>query len=102
MLKAVEAAGGLAVVFNGNRYALPCGTVGVASASLLNLLPALRIWVDHGREALRRAVLSSDLCPLEGDAAYHWLVNAPDLEEVVRVHSAARKRARGEAAGSLG
>jgi energy-converting hydrogenase A subunit R len=102
MLKAVEAAGGLAVVFNGNRYALPCGTVGVASVSLLNLLPVLRIWVDHGREALRKAVASSDLTAQEGEAAYHWLVNAPNLDEIVRVHGGARRRARGERAGSLG
>jgi energy-converting hydrogenase A subunit R len=102
MLKAVEAAGGLAIVFNGNRYALPFGTVGVASASLLNLLPVLRTWVDDGREALRRAVLNSDLSPQEGDAAYHWLVNCPNVDEVVGTHAAARKRARGEGAGSLG
>jgi energy-converting hydrogenase A subunit R len=102
MLKAVEAAGGLAIVFNGNRYALPSGTVGVASVSLLNLLPVLRTWVDHGREALRKAILSSDLGPQQGDAAYHWLVNCPDLEEATRAHGAARKMARGEGAGSLG
>lgn len=102
MLKAVEAAGGLAIVFNGNRYALPFGTVGVASISLLNLLPVLHTWVEHGREALRKAVQRSDVSPREGDAAYHWLVNAPDLEEVIRVHGVARKRARGEGAGSLG
>jgi len=102
MLKAVEAAGGLSIVFNGNQYALPYGTVGVASVSLLNLLPVLRTWVDHGREALRKAILSSDLGPQEGDAAYHWLVNCPDLEEVASVHAVARKRARGKGAGSLG
>jgi energy-converting hydrogenase A subunit R len=102
MLKAVEAAGGLSIVFNGNRYALPFGTVGVASVSLLNLLPVLRTWVEHGREALRKAVQCSDLSPEVGDAAYDWLVNCPHLEEVVGVHSVARKRARGEGAGSLG
>jgi len=102
MLKAVEAAGGLSIVFNGNRYALPYGTVGVASVSLLNLLPVLKTWLGQGREALRKAVLSSGLSPQEGDAAYHWLVNRPNLEEVASVHGVARKRARGEGAGSLG
>ena len=102
MLKAVEAAGGLSIVFNGNQYALPYGTVGVASVSLLNLLPVLRTWVDQGREALRRAVLCSDVRAPEGDAVYHWLVNCPDPEELASVHAVARKRARGEGAGSLG
>ena len=102
MLKAVEAAGGLSIVFNGNRYALPFGTVGVASVSLLNLLPVLETWLSQGREALRKAVLSSGLSPQDGEAAYHWLVNCPDLEEAASVHGVARKRARGEGAGSLG
>lgn len=102
MLRVVEAAGGLAVVFNGNRYALPYGTVGVASASLMNVLPVLHTWLDGGREPLRRAVLSSALQPQEGEAAYHWLVGSSDIDEVAEVHGAARKRARGLAAGSLG
>jgi energy-converting hydrogenase A subunit R len=102
MLKAVEAAGGLAIVFNGNRYALPFGTVGVASVSLMNLLPVLDVWLDQGREALRKAVLASDLRPPDGEAAYHWLVSSRDLEDAARVHGEARKRARGLGAGSLG
>jgi energy-converting hydrogenase A subunit R len=102
MLKVAEAAGGLAVVFNGNRYALPYGTVGVASASLMNVLPVLETWLDGGREALRRAILSSRLSAREGEAAYHWLVSASDLDEVAQAHAASRKAARGRAAASLG
>lgn len=102
MLKAVEAAGGLSIVFNGNRYALPFGTVGVASVSLLNVLPVLQVWLDQGREALRKAVLSSHLSPPDGRAAYHWLVSLGDLEEAVTAHGRVRKMARGEGAGSLG
>lgn len=102
MLKAVEAAGGLSIVFNGNRYALPFGTVGVASVSLMNLLPALQTWLEHGREALRTAILSSNLSPQDGEANYHWLVNSSNLEDIVKVHETSRKRARGRAAGSIG
>lgn len=102
MLKVVEAAGGLAIVFNGNRYALPFGTVGVASVSLMNVLPVLRVWLDGGREMLRRAILSSEVSPQDGEAAYHWLVNSSNLEDIAEIHGVARKRARGEAAGSLG
>jgi len=102
MLKAVEAAGGLSVVFNGNRYALPFGTVGVASVSLMNVLPVLRVWLDGGREALRRAISSSELSPHDGEATYHWLVNSSDLEDVARIHGTARREARGRATGDLG
>jgi energy-converting hydrogenase A subunit R len=102
MLKAVEAAGGLSIVFNGNRYALPFGTAGVASADLMNLLPVLRVWLDGGREALRRAIVSSELRPKSGEATYHWLVNSSDVEEVAKIHGDARRRARGQAAGTLG
>jgi energy-converting hydrogenase A subunit R len=102
MLRVVEAAGGLSIVFNGNRYALPFGTVGVASVGLTNVLPVLRTWLEGGREALRRAVLSAQLSPEDGEATYHWLVNSSDLEEVANIHGTARRRARGQAAGSLG
>ncbi len=102
MLKAVEAAGGLSIVFNGNRYALPFGTVGAASISLMNVLPILQLWLGQGREPLRKAILSADLKPVDGEAAYHWLVNCPNLEEIVTVHARSRKLARGEAAGTLG
>jgi predicted HAD superfamily phosphohydrolase len=102
MLKAIEAAGGLSVVFNGNRYALPFGTVGVASVSLMNVLPVLRVWLDGGREALRRAISSSELSPHDGEATYHWLVNSSDLEDVAKIHGTARREARGRAAGNLG
>jgi len=51
---------------------------------------------------LRKAILPSDLSAQDGEAAYHWLVNAPNMDEIVRVHGAARRRARGEGAGSLG
>ena len=44
MLTAVRIAGGLAVVFNGNRYALECGNVGVASLSLTDVLPLVEAW----------------------------------------------------------
>jgi energy-converting hydrogenase A subunit R len=102
MLKAVEAAGGLSIVFNGNRYALPFGTVGVASVDLMNVLPALRVWLDGGRETLRRAILSSELRPKSGEATYHWLVNSASLEEIAKIHGTARRKARGQAAGTLG
>ena len=102
MLKVVEAAGGLSIVFNGNRYALPFGTVGVASVGLMNVLPVLRVWLDGGREALRRAISSSELSPQDGEATYHWLVNSSNLEDVAKVHATSRRRARGQAAGNLG
>jgi predicted HAD superfamily phosphohydrolase len=68
----------------------------------MNLLPALQTWLEHGREALRTAILSSNLSPQDGEAIYHWLVNSSNLEDIVKVHETSRKRARGRAASSIG
>lgn len=54
MLKAVKEAGGLAIVFNGNEYALPYGTVGLASANLMDLKKILDVWLKGGRQAVKR------------------------------------------------
>jgi hypothetical protein len=66
------------------------------------VLPVLDVWLDGGREALRRAIASSELSPQGGEATYHWLVNSSDLEDIAKIHGAARRRARGQAAGTLG
>ncbi|MBC8511903.1 MAG: hypothetical protein H8D32_02855, partial [Dehalococcoidia bacterium] len=44
MLQAVDNAGGLAIAFNANEYALPYSTMGLASTHLDDLLPVLEAW----------------------------------------------------------
>lgn len=61
MLKAVKEAGGLAIVFNGNKYALPYGTIGVASATLMGIKEILAAWLQGGLKAVKKAHHCEDL-----------------------------------------
>ncbi len=100
MLTTIRDAGGLAVVFNGNQYALDCGTVGVASMSLAALLPLLRVWESGGLEGASDFVsrLAKDV--EEPGAHYHWLAGV-DIAEALGVHARFRRLVR-EAAAELG
>lgn len=51
MLREVAAQNGLAVVFNGNEYAVPYATVGLASADIRFLYLLCRAFVRGGKEA---------------------------------------------------
>lgn len=102
MLRAVEAAGGLAIVFNGNQYALPHGTVAVASLNLYDLWPLFRAWLEEGRKGVREYVTRA---PQEGEGPYyHWLVGRSlgELEEIGNVHKQIRSLLRGKAVAKLG
>lgn len=50
MLEAVRRENGAAVVFNGNRYALPYGNIGLACSSMLPLLVVLNAFAMGGTE----------------------------------------------------
>ncbi|GAI69181.1 unnamed protein product, partial [marine sediment metagenome] len=52
MLRAVNKAGGLAIAFNANEYALPYSTMGLASTSLDDLWIALKAWEKGGFQAV--------------------------------------------------
>lgn len=98
MLKAVEAGGGLAVVFNGNAYALSYGTCSLATTDMRNLHNLLDLWIQGGREKVRQEVkirYDSGKEPF-----YHWLVGkeASEIQEIVEVHKETRNLVRGRAA----
>jgi len=100
MLTSVRIAEGLAAVFNGNRYALECGNVGVASMSLADVLPLVKAWEDSGLDGARRFI-SREARPRDADGPhYHWLAGR-DLADAVDVHARFRRLVR-QAAASLG
>jgi len=100
VLAAVRDAGGLAIVLNGNRYAMECGNVGVASLSLMNVLPLVKAWEDGGLDGARQFV-SREAKPPDADGPhYHWLAH-PDIAEAIEVHARFRRLAR-QAAAALG
>lgn len=99
MLKTVHESGGLAIVFNGNEYAIPYGTVAVASHSLLDLLPVFEYWEDGGRAKAINFV--KGLEKTDKPPHYHYLGDKKDFRSIIEIHKNIRKLVRGEA-GKLG
>lgn len=102
MLQVVEEAGGLAIAFNANEYALPYSTMSLASTMLSDLTEVLEAWHKGRRRAVEKIVKAKEKRGGTGDRGhFHWLSGRKDIDEVVKIH----KRIRGvvrEEAGKLG
>jgi len=102
MLQAVEAANGLAIVFNGNEYALPYATMGLASTLISDLIEVLEAWQKGGRDGVEKLVRQKEKAGGAGDRGYfHWLSGRKNIDEVIKIHKRIRKLVR-EEAGKLG
>ena len=102
MLQAVEEAGGLAVAFNANEYALPYSTIGLASTHLNDLRPVLEAWQKGKRSAVQKLVRVKEKARASGDRNYfHWLAGIEDLSVPLEIHTRIRRVVR-EGAAKLG
>lgn len=102
MLQAVEEAGGLAIAFNANQYALPYATMGLASTLISDLQEILEAWQKEGRAAAERVVKYKEKWAVKGDTNnFHWLSGREDIKDIIEVHKRIRKLVR-EEAGKLG
>lgn len=97
MLKKVKESAGLAIVFNGNEFAVPHASVGVASTTLRLILPITSAFLKGGRVEAIKVVKN-----LESEK-YSCLENAnkKKLEQVINTHKRYRMLVRGQA-GKLG
>ncbi len=99
MLQAVDEAGGLAVAFNANEYALPYATMGLASTNLDDLDVALKAWEEGGRQAVEKVVKEMERAGGEGERNhFHWLSGREDLEQPLSIHKRVRGIVRRQAA----
>ena len=99
MLSAVDKAGGLAVAFNANSYALSVATVGLASTNLMDILPLTRAWGDEGRSGTESFVREAETKGGEADREhFFWLSGREDLSVPIETHSRIRYVVRAEAA----
>jgi energy-converting hydrogenase A subunit R len=99
MLQAVEQAGGLAIAFNANEYALPYATIGLASTHLDDLKPVLEAWEKGKRSAVEKLVREKEKAGGNGDRNYfHWLAGIKSIEAPLEVHKRIRSIVREEAA----
>ena len=102
MLEAVNSAGGLAIAFNANEYALPFATVGLASTNIGDLKPILDAWQEGGKDAVQRIVREKEKEGQKGDRGnFQWLEGRIDIEQPLQVHKRIRRIVR-EEAGKLG
>ncbi|HEX7363822.1 MAG TPA: hypothetical protein VF366_01495 [Dehalococcoidia bacterium] len=99
MLQAVDQAGGLAVAFNANEYALPYATIGLASTHLDDLKPVLEAWHKGKRPAVDKLVREREKAGGSDDRNYfHWLSGIKSIEAPLKVHKRIRRILREEAA----
>jgi energy-converting hydrogenase A subunit R len=99
MLQAVDQAGGLAVAFNANEYALPYATVGLASTHIDDMRSVLEAWKKGKRPAVERLVREKEKAGGNNDRSYfHWLDGNKSLAEPLKVHKRIRRIVREEAA----
>lgn len=95
MLDAVNKAGGLSIAFNGNEYAIPKATMGLATTNMLDLLNILAYWKDNSRDA---AVAAFKDVKVKKEPYIHVLLDRDNFDDVIEVHKKVRKKVRGRAA----
>ncbi|HEY54883.1 MAG TPA: hypothetical protein G4N91_01190 [Dehalococcoidia bacterium] len=99
MLQAVEEAGGLAIAFNANEYALPYATMSLASTLISDLQRVMEPWQKSDRRWLERVVKYEERLGGKDERNYfHWLSGRKDLDDVIEIHKRIRKLVREEAA----
>ena len=97
MLDAVNKAGGLAIAFNANEYALPYSTLGLASTHLSDLSTVLDAWEKGGRKRVEEVVKRKEKAGGKGNREhFHWL--AGDWQKALQIHHQTRRLVREEAA----
>ncbi len=95
MLKAVNEVEGLAIAFNGNDYAIPHATVGIATTNMKDMKVILNQWEQGGREGVINAFADRED---KKEPFIHVIIGREDLNEVIEVHKKIRNGMRGRAA----
>jgi energy-converting hydrogenase A subunit R len=99
MLQAVNTAGGLAIAFNANEYALKYAAMSLASISLDDLWIALEAWEKGGRQIVERVVKEREKAGGTGDREwFHWIAGTKDITRALEIHKRIRRLVREEAA----
>jgi energy-converting hydrogenase A subunit R len=95
MLQATNEAGGLAVAFNANKYAIPYATLGLATTNMMDLLPIISKWDESGRAA----VIKSNLERKDKKEPFiHVILERENFDDIIEIHKKIRNEVRGRAA----
>lgn len=102
MLQTVDEAGGLAIAFNANKYALPYATMSLASTHISDLTEVLQAWQKGQRKEAEKIVRGKEKAGGTKDRNhFHWLAGRKDIDDVIETHQRLRRQVR-EEAGKLG
>ena len=102
MLREVDHAGGLAIAFNANQYALPYATMSLASTAISDLIPVLEAWQTSSRGGTEKVVREKEKAGGKENRDYfHWLADKKDINDIITLHKRVRRLVR-EKAGKLG
>lgn len=92
---------GIGIVFNGNEYIIPFGTIGLASTNIYDLKPLIEI-IDSSNfnlQSIKHWITQKEKHFGETlNDNFSWLVNKSDLSNVIAVHKKIRKIVRHSAA----
>lgn len=106
MAQVVEAAGGIALAWNANWYALPWCSCGVAAVDARVVRPLFQTWREEGRAAVREFVESApEPEDVEVGPWYHWLAGRDEefkKSVVLPIHKKLRTVCRGAEVAKLG
>ncbi|MEE9151059.1 MAG: hypothetical protein V3U20_04400 [Thermoplasmata archaeon] len=95
MLKTVNDAGGLAIAFNGNEYAIPYATIGIATTNMMDMRMILEQWKEEGREGVIKTFAERKD---KKEPYIHILADRENFDDVISVHKDVRNIVRGRAA----
>ena len=102
MLQTVDEAGGVAIAFNANEYALPYSTMSLASTFVSDLTEVLQAWQKGQRKGVEQIVKEKEKIGGSGDRGYfNWLSGRENIDDVIEIHKRIRRLVR-EEAGKLG
>ena len=92
-------AGGLAIAFNANEYALKYATMSLASVRLDDLWMVLSAWEEGARPVVERMVREKQKASGTANKEWvHWLDGIRDMAPVLDIPKKTRRLVREEAA----
>jgi energy-converting hydrogenase A subunit R len=99
ILQTVDKAGGMAIAFNADEYALPYATISLASENLDDIWPVLESWQQGKRPAVESLVKKREKSGDSGNRAhFHWISGKADFSATAEIHRRIRQLVNEEAA----
>jgi energy-converting hydrogenase A subunit R len=95
MLQTTHQAGGMAVAFNGNKYAIPHATICIATTNMMDMYPMLEEWDEGGKESV---IETYEGRKDKKEPFIHVCKEEENLDDVIDIHKKVRNEVRGRAA----